>query len=114
MTNLPTTDELRALLQCGIDDANDAGKVMHVEPSWMRHTCQLALDEIERLTAELESVKTQFAALPRSRLCAELHYALDEWQNAGAPTSGVVNATVNLIQHGLDADSQVEPEVPKI
>jgi len=50
--------EVIALLQCGIDDANDCDKdrVMYVAPDWMRHTCTLALDEIERLRAALEKI----------------------------------------------------------
>jgi len=48
--------EVIALLKCGIEDANDAGTVMQVDPSWMRHTCQLALDEIERLQGEIERI----------------------------------------------------------
>lgn len=70
-----------------------------LEPAALRLICEA----IAKQAAEVTALKDQFAGLPRSRLCAELHYSLDEWKNAGAPTKDVVNAVVNLVQHGLDA-----------
>jgi len=72
----------------------------------LANTAEQAAVEIEALAAHRDNLLDQFASLPRSRVCAELHYALDEWKNAGAPTTDVVNAVVNLVQHGLDASSE--------
>lgn len=56
--------------------------------------CREAADEIERLKAH--------GSRRRDTLSAELHIALEEWKDAGAPTERVVNAIGNLIQQGID------------